>query len=99
MATDRVEAIQGLLEKAAEAHHVYERDELGGTFDEAWPAWYGAWIAQHGLGAIVGREVPRDQAVDLLTRAWAELQALDPKPPESWAAWTAKRVATELLPG
>jgi hypothetical protein len=95
MAAERVAAIEALLERAAAAHHIYERDELNGVYDEAWPAWYGAWIAEHGLGAILGRDVTASEAADALTQAWAELQTLDPKPAESWAAWTARRMARE----
>ncbi|MFZ4895407.1 hypothetical protein ACL9RL_13230 [Plantibacter sp. Mn2098] len=29
-----------VLTGAAAAHGVYEEAELGGVFDEAWPAWY-----------------------------------------------------------
>jgi hypothetical protein len=96
MPTDRVEAIEALLEQAAEAHHVYERDELQGAFDTAWPAWYGAWIAEHGLGAIVGRDISASEAGAVLTGAWAELQALDPKPAEPWATWTARQIGPRL---
>ena len=96
MNEDQISAIESLLLAAEDAHHVYEREELHGVFDEAWPAWYGAWIADHGLGAIVGREVSTSEASDLLTRTWAELQALDPKPAEPWATWTARRIAADL---
>jgi hypothetical protein len=27
-------------QRAAEAHGVYEAEELGGVYDEVWPQWY-----------------------------------------------------------
>jgi hypothetical protein len=92
----RIGALEALLEQAAEAHHAYERDELEGVFDEQWPAWYGAWIVEHGLGEIVERDVSASEAGEALTRAWAALQGIDPKPAEPWAAWTARHIAADL---
>ncbi|HVL62277.1 MAG TPA: hypothetical protein VM430_12845 [Microbacterium sp.] len=36
------EVILGLLTEAAAAHGAYEAEELGGVYDEEWPAWYAA---------------------------------------------------------
>lgn len=33
-----------LIERAAEAHHVYEQQELDGERDEEWARWYADWI-------------------------------------------------------
>lgn len=42
------EILLGLLKQAAAAHGVFEREELGGVYDEAWPEWY----AQHMTRAL-----------------------------------------------
>ena len=45
------------LERAAAAHGVHEAEELGGVYDEEWPSWYAAHMADalagHGLDADV----------------------------------------------
>ncbi len=33
-----------VLEEAANYHHEYETNVLGGVFDEAWADWYGAFL-------------------------------------------------------
>lgn len=40
------ELILDVLVKAATAHGVHEAEELGGVYDEAWPAWYAAHITR-----------------------------------------------------
>ena len=93
---DRIAAVERLLLDASEAHHVYERDELHGVYDEAWPEWYGAHLVDNGLGAVLGRDVPSEAAGRALTELWETYRELDPKPSEPWAAWTARRIATDL---
>ncbi len=96
MTDDRAAAIEALLARAADAHHVFERDELHGEYDQAWPAWYGRYIVANGLDAIVGHEVDADAVGELLQRLWDAFKEVEPKPTESWAGWTARRIATEL---
>jgi hypothetical protein len=96
MITDRVGAIEALLTETEAAHGVYETTELGGVFDEVWAGWYAAHALEHGLGDLVGHPVTADQLERFLVSAFAEFTALDPKPTESWAAWTSRRVATDL---
>ena len=93
---DRVGAIEALLVAASDAHHVYERDELGGVYDEVWPEWYASHIVDNGLGDVVDRQVTGDEVGRILTRLWETYRDLDPKPAEPWAAWTAERLAAEL---
>lgn len=93
---NRVAAIERLLADASDAHHVYERDELDGVYDEAWPEWYGAHVVKNGLGSVLGRDVTSEEAGTALTRLWEMYRRLDPKPTASWAAWTAARIATDL---
>ena len=50
METTREKAVAALLREAESAHGAYETDVLGGVYDEAWPAWYAAYLLDHGLG-------------------------------------------------
>ena len=45
------DVILDLLVQAAQAHGVYEADELGGVYDEGWPDWY----ATHMTEAIAAK--------------------------------------------
>jgi hypothetical protein len=42
-------AVSALLRETEAAHGAYETNVLGGVFDEAWPAWYAAYLLDHGL--------------------------------------------------
>lgn len=96
MGTDRIEAIETLLTEAEEAHGVYETTELNGVYDQDWPRWYAAYAVEHGIGALVGREVTADQMATFLATGYAEFQRIEPKPAEAWAAWVARRIAADL---
>ena len=96
MAPDRIEAIIALLGRAEEAHGLYERAELGGVYDEDWPRWYATYAVDNGIGAMLGRELSADELAECLTRTNADFQATEPKPAESWASYTAGRIAAEL---
>ena len=43
------QAVAALLREAETAHVAYETNVLGGVFDEDWPAWYAAYLLDHGL--------------------------------------------------
>lgn len=43
---DPTELLTELLKKAAAAHGAYEKAELGGVYDQNWPAWYAAHMAR-----------------------------------------------------
>ena len=92
----RIPAIAALLGEAEAAHGIYERGELAGVYDEQWPAWYASFVVEHGLGDILGHPVAAESVAALLIRGWQELKAADAKPRDSWAAWTAERMAAEL---
>jgi hypothetical protein len=51
METTAEKAVAALLREAETAHGAYETDVLGGAFDEEWPAWYAAYLLDHGLRA------------------------------------------------
>jgi hypothetical protein len=49
METTPEKAIAALLRETETAHGAYETNDLGGVYDEAWPAWYAAYLLDHGL--------------------------------------------------
>jgi hypothetical protein len=93
MADDRIDAISALLVEAEGAHGVYESTQLGGVYDQAWPAWYAAYAVDHGIGALIGRAVTTDELSTLLTASWADFGRLEPSTGETWPAYTARRLA------
>jgi hypothetical protein len=93
---DRVRSLEALLTAAGEAHSVFERDELGGVYDEAWPAWYARWAVDHRFAAAFGREVSSEDLAKYFTDTWEEIRSTDPKATEPWAAIMARRIVSEL---
>ena len=73
METTSEKAVAALLREAATAHGVYETNVLGGVFDEEWPAWYAAYLLDHGLGDLLPGAESLD--VDNLTALLARLAA------------------------
>jgi hypothetical protein len=49
METIPEKAIAALLKETETAHGAYETNDLDGVYDEAWPAWYAAYLLGHGL--------------------------------------------------
>jgi len=96
MTTDRIAALEALLGETEAAHGNYETTELNGVYDEQWPRWYAEYAVEHGIDAIVGREVSPDELTELLTARWAELQGADPRPSEPWTTFIARRLVEEL---
>jgi len=96
MAADRIEAIAALLAQAGQAHGVYEATELNGVYDQDWPQWYAAYAVEHGIADLVEHDVTADGLAAFLASSNAEFEQIRPKPSEPWAAYTARRVATEL---
>jgi hypothetical protein len=96
MADDRTDAIKTLLDEAEQAHGVYETTELNGVYDQDWPRWYAAYAVEHGIGAVVGKDVSADNLATLLASSYTAFQQTEPKPTEPWAAWTARRIAADL---
>jgi hypothetical protein len=96
MRPDRIAPIEALLAQAESAHAVYEKTELNGVYDEAWPRWYAQYAVDHGIGALVGRHVTADELGRFLERGWDEVQRMDPKPTDPWRKYTARRIAEQL---
>jgi hypothetical protein len=96
MEAARAEAVNALLAETEGAHGRYEATELNGVYDQEWPRWYAAYAVEHGIGTLLGHAVTTDQLAQFLASGYAEFEQLDPKPSEPWAAYTARRIATEL---
>ncbi|MEX1171364.1 MAG: hypothetical protein WEG56_02010 [Chloroflexota bacterium] len=95
MTADRVQALEALLVQAEAAHSVFEREELDGVYDEAWPRWYAAYAIDHGIGDLMTRSVSVDELARFFVSAWDEAQRLDLRPSEPWPTWMARRLAVE----
>ena len=55
--------IANLLDKTLAAHGVHEERELNGVYDQDWPAWYAAYLVEHGIGDLLGQAItPRSLA-------------------------------------
>ena len=91
MPTTTTDAIAALLAQTGAAHGAYEESALGGRYDQEWPAWYAAYLLEHGLGDLL----PETPSVDDLART---LQGLHEEhrqsgAGEAWPAFYARRLA------
>ena len=93
---DQVAAIETLLEQAKAAHFEYERDELNGVYDEGWPGWYAGYAVDHGLPAVLGRDVRAVEVLQFFVESYDEFKASGADGAESWSAYTARRMVEEL---
>src|SRR5687767_11098617 len=96
MAADRIEAINALLLQAEAAHGEFEATKLNGVYDQEWARWYAAYAVEHGIGSLLGHAVTADKLSEFLARSYAEFEGTQPKPRDSWATYTARRIADEL---
>jgi hypothetical protein len=53
--TAKEREIAALLRQTAEAHGVYEHDVLNDQYDVEWPKWYGEYLLDNGLPALLGK--------------------------------------------
>jgi len=93
---DPADAVSALLAETETAHGVYETRELGGVYDQDWARWYALYAVEHGLGGLLGHDVPADRVAAFLARAFDDFKTADPKPTSSWAPWMARRIRAEL---
>jgi hypothetical protein len=66
-------AVAALLRETETAHGAYETNDLGGVYDQEWPAWYAAYLLDHGLRDLLPGAESLD--VDNLTAMLARLAA------------------------
>jgi hypothetical protein len=79
-----------LLTEASAAHGAYETSELGGVYDEQWPAWYARYLVAHGLGTFLGRAVTAEEVAPLLAECDAAYKRENPA--VSWPDFYAQRL-------
>ncbi len=96
MALDPTEAVRTLLDETKAAHGRFEETELKGVYDQDWPSWYAAYAVDHGIVELLGRPIRAEALAEFLTTSNGEFERLDPKSTETWTAYTARRMATEL---
>jgi hypothetical protein len=94
MASDRIDEIIQLLEQAGQAHGRYEESELKGVYDQQWARWYAGYVVEQGISALLGHAVTVDQVAAFFTASYADYQR--DQISEAWAAYTARRLQTEL---
>ena len=96
MAADRGQEINALLAESEAAHGTYETTELKGVYDPEWARWYADYMVEHGIRERLGHEVTADRLAGFLASSFDEFKQADPKPRETWGAYTARRIAEEL---
>ena len=78
------------------AHGSFEEEELNGVYDQEWARWYAAHAVEHGIGALVGTSITADRLAGFLASSNSDFERAEPKPSETWAAYTARRIVEEL---
>ena len=96
--SDRIEALHALLSRTEDAHGAYETTELNGVYDDNWPSWYAQYAVDHGISDLLGGAVSADEMAVFLAGCWREYQQAESARREPWAAYTARRIADELVP-
>ncbi len=96
MDADPIELVRALLTRAEAAHGEYESRELNGVYDEDWPRWYAGYVVEQGLGKALRHPVSPDQVAEFLASSNEDYRRLGPAPAGPWAAYTARRLVSEL---
>jgi len=96
MENDRIAGVEAILAQTEAAHGAYEAAELHGVYDQAWATWYAAYAVDQGIGDALGRPISPADLAAFFVRSWADRTATDRDSPDSWAAWTARRLAAGL---
>jgi 4a-hydroxytetrahydrobiopterin dehydratase len=99
METDRIDALNALLVQAEQAHGAFEATELNGIYDQVWAGWYARFAVEHGIGALLGRDVTIDELAAFLSSSYADFLRIVPRPNEAWATYTARRIAVDMSSG
>ena len=96
MSADRFEAVNALLVETMKAHGRFEETELKGVYDQEWARWYAAYAVEHGIGTLLGHPITDDQLAQFLATSNGEFEQTEPKPSDTWAVYTARRITAEL---
>jgi hypothetical protein len=79
-----------LLGEASSAHNAYETAELGGVYDQQWPAWYARYLVEHGIGTLLDRAVTIEEVAALLAECDAVYKRDNPT--TRWPDFYARRL-------
>src|SRR6266540_5047880 len=86
--------IAALLSETGAAHGVYEAGELNGVYDQNWPAWYAAYLVQHGLSDLVGSVATTEQVSQLLKQYDDDYK--QERMGEGWPTFYARRFVAQF---
>lgn len=86
--------IETLLKQAQEAHHIFEKDELQGKFDEQWPAWYADFLLNNGLATLTGTTPDPDALASFLDQTSQQMKSESSQQP--WHEYTANKLFNTL---
>ena len=82
--------IASLLDTTQAAHGAYEERELNGVYDQEWPAWYAAYLVEHGIGDLLGQAITAEQLAGLLKQYDATYRT-QPRP-DGWPDYYAAQL-------
>ena len=88
---ERANRLAQHLKATADAHFVYETNELNGVYDEQWSEWYAAYLLAHDWNTACGREWNQATLAEELRRCHADHRADAPEMP--WIEFYAARFA------
>jgi hypothetical protein len=91
-----IDTVTALLGETETAHGVFETTELKGVYDEDWAEWYAAYAVEHGIGDLIGRRVTADELAGFLSSTFIDFKRHESTSTDGWAAYTARRITTEL---
>jgi hypothetical protein len=83
-----------ILKAAHDAHHAYEKDELGEKRDEQWAAWYADYLATNDLGELLGKGVDLDDLAIFLEESSRQFKTSDTK--DAWHDYMAAHLLETL---
>jgi hypothetical protein len=87
---EKIALVSARLEDAGAAHAVYEESERGGVRDEEWPAWYAAYLMEHGLAELLPGVEDADTLAAMLTELDADYRR--EQPADGWPEYYAARL-------
>lgn len=85
------------LTRAVAAHGVHETENLGGVYDQEWPSWYAAHMAQTlaGAGHPIGAQVIQSALEDAAAAHAQHEKQTGAKDPD-WRPWYAAHMTPAL---
>jgi hypothetical protein len=88
----QVTGIHDLLAQAKSVHIQYEKEVLGGAYDEEWPRWYAMYLLENGLPELLapqdGSMLETNRLADLLSEM--DLMQRTTAPDADWMDYYAR---------